>query len=259
MVYVFKIDFSVLGPFGDFASGTTVPLLTFVSFLAVVATLRMQKDQLEMQKKEIQNSIVEMQETRKEMQEQSKTLSIQRFESTFFNMVNLHNEIVKTLSEKNHFAEETGELYFVGRQIFPSAFNEFRYIHNELLTSGNLTGATEIERIQQVYHQFFENRESQLGHYFRNLYRILKFIDEAPLMDGEKRTYVGIIKAQLSSYELALLLYNGLSNQGNKFLPLMQKYNLLDNLNQSLLIMCDTHYQIYKTYGKEDEMAEVTS
>ncbi|MDC0706379.1 putative phage abortive infection protein [Priestia sp. AB] len=247
LVSVFNLDFSSLGTFGDFVAGTTVPLLTFVSFLAVVGTLRMQKDQLEMQRQELQNSIEEMQATREEIKEQGKTMAIQRFESTFFNMVNLHNEIVKTIIDKS---SSSGNI--IGRAVFPIIFNLFKNKYNDLLRNGSLNGAHEIERVRQAYNEFFVNREFQLGHYFRNLYRIIKFIDEATLSDEEKRNYIGIIKAQLSSYELAILLYNGLSENGENFLPLMRKHNLLDNLNPKLLILFDTHYNLYKNKVNEE-------
>lgn len=51
-----KYDFTLLGPYGDFFAGTTVPILTFVSFLAVIMTLNQQYEQLELQKKEIEEN-----------------------------------------------------------------------------------------------------------------------------------------------------------------------------------------------------------
>jgi hypothetical protein len=67
------------------------------------------------------------------------------------------------------------------------------------------------------------------------MYRIVKFINESENSEAEKSNYVGILKAQLSSYELVLLLYNGLSDHGEKFYKLIRQYNLLDNINIDLL------------------------
>lgn len=50
------IDFQKLGPYGDFFAGSTVPVLTLVSFLAIIVTLRQQQDQLELQKKEFNDT-----------------------------------------------------------------------------------------------------------------------------------------------------------------------------------------------------------
>jgi hypothetical protein len=117
-----KLDFNQLGPFGDFIAGTMVPVLTFASFLMVVTTLRIQREQLEMQSKELRNSIEEMKTTRKEFEEQNKTLSVQRFENTFFQMVNLHNQIVSSM-------QIGGERPRNGINVFPAFyFNLKRYV-----------------------------------------------------------------------------------------------------------------------------------
>lgn len=50
-------DFTLLGPYGDFFAGTTVPILTFISFLAVIITINQQQEQLKTQKQEIQKNI----------------------------------------------------------------------------------------------------------------------------------------------------------------------------------------------------------
>lgn len=243
IVIVGDKNFDKLGPFGDFVAGTTVPTLTFISFLAVVITLRMQKDQLEMQREELKNSIEEMKETRKEFIEQNKTLSSQRFESTFFQMVNLHNEIVKSLSYQSPSGIVTG------RAAFPFFYDDLIYFYKRVLMQEEIEGKDELTKTRMAYQKFFGTQENQLGHYFRNLYRIVKFINESEIEN--KKTYVGIIKAQLSSNELALLLYNGLSIEGYKFLPIMYKYSLLDNLNGDLLILKSTHLELFKELAEE--------
>jgi hypothetical protein len=245
LVFGADIKFNELGPFGDFIAGTTVPLLTLVSFLAIVVTLRMQKEQLEMQRQELQNSIEEMRATRREFEEQNKTMAIQRFETTFFNMVNLHNEIVKSMVVNEGYGE------IGGRKVFSALCRVLSDEYSLLLHTHRFNGKPEIERIRMAYNEFFESRESILGHYFRNLYRIVKFVDEFDRLSfKEKKTYIGIIKAQLSSDELVLLFYNSLSTQGTKFLPLIRKYNLLDNLNQQSLILA-SHYKVFQEYDEE--------
>ena len=42
--------------------------------------------------------------------------------------------------------------------------------------------------------------------------------------------YTSITRSQLSDYELLLLFYNGLSEMGEKFKPLIEEYALLKNL-----------------------------
>ena len=47
-----------------------------------------------------------------------------------------------------------------------------------------------------------------LDHYFRHLYRIFKYIDDADkntISDEDKYEYAGIVRATLSQYELIML------------------------------------------------------
>jgi hypothetical protein len=221
--------------FANFIYGTTAPGLTFLSFIAVVLTLRSQREQFDVQNRELK-------EAKKDMEKQNKTLSVQRFETTFFQMVNLHNQIVELLIYET---VPNGK----GR-------NSFRYFYNSLnetyagkMTINEFRNKDELVKIRESYMDFYNAFESQLGHYFRNLYRIVKFIveyDTNVLTSHDKKMYIGIIRAQLSSNELALLLYNGLDiENGSKFLPLIYTYNLLDNLDNKKLIK-PSHFELFK-------------
>lgn len=73
-----------------------------------------------------------------------------------------------------------------------------------------------------------------MGHYFRNLYHIVKFVDNSDLEN--KKTYTNFVRAQLSSFELVLIFYNCLSDKGSeKFKPLVEEYSLLKNMNTDLV------------------------
>lgn len=60
-------SFDDLGPSGNFIAGTTVPILTFISFLALVITLRVQMQQLKLQSEEVKASIEEIKATREDI------------------------------------------------------------------------------------------------------------------------------------------------------------------------------------------------
>jgi hypothetical protein len=79
----------------------------------------------------------------------------------------------------------------------------------------------------------FLHRHANVGIYFRNLYRIVKFVHENEV--GDKFSLTGLLRAQLSDDELLLIFYNGLSEHGKKFKPLMERYALLEHLNVSRL------------------------
>lgn len=241
-------DFSSLGSFGDFVAGTTVPVLTFISFLALVLTLRLQSEQLNIQNEEMQLTRKEMQDTRKEFELQNETMAIQRFENTFFQMINLHNDIV------NNINYEESRDSIKGRASFKHLSEDFTVLYmnkKEHKLENDFINKNEIDRIRITYCKFFSHFEDRLGHYFRNLYRIVKFIDESnSLISEDKKTYIGILRAQLSSYELVLLLYNSLDINNHKSLLLIFKYNLLDGINKNLL----AHESHLTTFTDEAKM-----
>ncbi|MDC0764204.1 putative phage abortive infection protein [Brevibacillus sp. AG] len=204
-----------LGTVGDWFGGTTMPLLTFLSYVAVIIALIMQREELGLQ--------------RKELRETRDVFIIQRFETTFFNMITLHNDIVQNIKfETVQSGKEAQIEIYTGRAAF-------EFLYNKLDIP--LTQGPRLSSIIEGYNDFFEEYQDMVGHYFRNLYRITKFIHENDnLSMTEKKNYIGILRAQLSTYELLLIFYNGLSDFGSeKFLPLIKKYDLLDNMNETLL------------------------
>lgn len=113
-----------------------------------------------------------------------------------------------------------------------------------------------------------------LDHYFRYLYRIMKFVDKAVYLESKKKSievrynYMGILRATLSPYELVFLFYNDLSKYGNKEVkPLIEKYSMFKSLRKELLanstkdenleVIRDDYYNDYdryiKTPSEEDE------
>ncbi|MDN3365411.1 putative phage abortive infection protein [Priestia megaterium] len=248
VLVLFGVPFADYGPFGDFFAGSTVPILTLISSIGVILTLRMQQEQLELQRIELRNSVEEMKDTKLEIKEQGKTMSLQRFENTFFNMLTLHNSIVQSLDVFSDGHD------IKNRQVFMYIAGQLRGELYSLIGNYKLKeDEPDFKKITATYASIYETYESHLGHYFRNLYRIVKFVHESQLSYDEKRNYIGIIRAQLSSSELVLLLYNGLSELGENFLPLMKEYNLLDNLNEDLLTLTKSDVEIFRQYAKGKE------
>jgi hypothetical protein len=91
--------------------------------------------------------------------------------------------------------------------------------------------------------EYLENdgHQSRLGHYFRHLFQTVKFIDEQPknlLNYDNKYSYIKTLRAQLTTHEQAIFLYNSLTHLGDKWeqkqkvdnKKLITKYNLIKNL-----------------------------
>lgn len=90
-----------------------------------------------------------------------------------------------------------------------------------------------------------------LDHYFRYLYRIMRFVDEADFLESSssditvRYKYMGILRATLSPYELVFLFYNDLSKYGNeKVKPLIEKYSFFKSLRKELLANTKIDYDL---------------
>lgn len=152
----------------------------------------------------------------------------QQFESTFFNLLERQQSLREQLECK------IGEEHFQSfsylkrmREELSDALACLNYREEEVTVENKILLKN---IVNQLYLDFFIPNVSHLGHYFRHLYHIIKYVDESNLQDAKQ--YVDILQAQLSNDELYLLAINGISNYGRrKMLPLMDKYSLLENFN----------------------------
>lgn len=88
-----------------------------------------------------------------------------------------------------------------------------------------------------------------LDHYYRHLYRIFKYTDDAnALIIGreKKYEYAAIVRATFSPYELIMLYYNGFSHP--RFKELIERYALLNNVRYTWLASFEDSHIIKKKF-----------
>ena len=104
--------------------------------------------------------------------------------------------------------------------------------HSDLLNGWDKQNEDLEDVYDNTYSGFYTAHQSSLGHYFRNIYQILRLINSNKShTKDEKKIYSNILRAQLSTYELGLLLLNCLSDFGkDKHKPLIEKYSLFEHL-----------------------------
>lgn len=213
-----NLDFSQSGTFGD-SWGALTSIFSALGFCGVLWTLKTQTDSIRR---------VEEDNNRKEINEARRD-----FENSFFNMLNLLQVIIKDMRVVNKI---TKEVHAEGRGIFIYFFKPFR---SQILQGNNFRVSKKnnqeeldgmAKAIGQQYMQHFHSRSQNLSHYYRFLFNTFKFIDEAEVNDADKKRYANILRAQISNYELLMLFYNCLSEDGRKFQYYFEKYEVLDNL-----------------------------
>ena len=130
----------------------------------------------------------------------------------------------------------------------------FRIIYNNLMgtyKSDLATYANPKERIGATFKKLDLEYGYLLRHYYRNLYRIFKEIDETTIDGFDKNHYAKLVRAQLSEYEILLLFYNCIwVGDEDKFVKLVENYELLEGIDYKSLLEPD-HYKLYseKAFG----------
>jgi len=214
------------GTFGDMY-GAVNALFSGLAFTGLIITILLQRKDLNLQRDE-------MELTRKEFVTQNDTLKRQQFENTFFNLLSIHHQIVDSIDIGNPNVES-----FKGRDVFRKKYDEFRLSYDKNRSDFD----------ESLYMRHYEQVQTDFGHYFRNLYRMVKMVDEADLIDNSnpkeslkriyriRYKYTSIIRSNLSDYELLWIFYNSLSKNGKeRFQPLIVQYTLLKNLPIDKLI-----------------------
>lgn len=217
-----------LGQMGDFFGGMLNPILAFLSFCLLLITIKIQS-------KELKNSTEELAKSSKALEEQSKSLKLQNFETTFFNMISLHNEIVNNISidvkydfiysstkhEKVSISYTKQPNIYTKRKAIDEIYLSF---HSFIRTKNAFRKPT---KAYDLCHEVFQDI---LGHYFGNIYQILKFIHTTENIDKEK--YSSLFRAQFSSQELGLLFFHCSGSIGSrKFKPLMEEFEFFEHLD----------------------------
>jgi hypothetical protein len=220
------------GTFGDMF-GAVNALFSGLAFASLVYTILLQKEELQLQRTELTLTREELAGQRAELKQQNSVLATQNFENTFFQLLRLLNDTVNSMDIGSKS----------GRDCFSKCWQQVR-------NAGSNINPTEIAEVEKVYLAVYRQNQSDLGHYFRTLYNIVKFVDES-LIDN-KISYLNFLRAQLSNQELLLLFYNGLSVHGrDKFKPLIERYHLLKHVERSSLLN-ETHLILYESsaFGK---------
>lgn len=241
--------------------------------------LAYQRESLDITHQENARQTDELRNQKKQFEKQNIQIKIQSFENVFFKMLSFHNQIVNSLD----LAEERKEgATKNGRVCFSDIYQDYLERHNSerdsyliktkktkresiRLGGGMLSTKEGVEVylnppaedlyddlskdeifniIINSYDSFQSKYESYIGHYFSNLYNIIKLIN---LCDAEikKKEYTNIVRAQLSKYELLILYYNCISRFGSaKFKSLVEEYQLLKHVDTESLAH-KSHIQFY--------------
>lgn len=235
-IYVSVGDWEVRGQLGDMF-GAVNSLFSGLAFAGLIVTLILQRKDLNLQRESIQQTNEQLGIQAREFEIQNQMAKQEQFRNTFFELLRMLQTIIAEL--KLNVEELHGNKRLVqGKNIFEVLFIErdFMYISE---SHQRFYSIAQKARDENDYEYISNPRIfSFLFHYFRFVYRIIKYVDETDVLNSieERYQYVAFLRSTLSNYEVAAIFYNCLSSNGKKkFKPLVEKYALFDNIDVKIL------------------------
>jgi hypothetical protein len=220
------------GDFGD-SFGISSSLFSGLAFAILIATLYAQREELALQ--------------RQELTETREVFTREQFESTFFQLVGMHEKVTNGMALRADGSEERR-----GRACFPELLRRL----DEVYHRGGFPETDEERRVIAVFAAFYQEFEYMLGPYFRVLYNVIRYVDEARIAD--KKIYANLVRAQLSSHELALLYYSvAFHPHGVGMRKYVGRYKLLKHLPMEKLLS-PSHAQWLPTANKVDAVTRAS-
>jgi hypothetical protein len=204
-------DMDKINKIQPFISGIAVPLITFGTSLLIFETFK--------------NTI------------------LQNISNNFFKLIDQNKKILEGVNcDSSHLQPD--EIKSKGKDFFDDLCeliskdynavktNDLEYLNNmdESLKTKTLNKDGK-NLLLDIYDHYFHIHQSDLAHYFRNLYHIVRYIENCKIRKEEKAEFIKILGSQLSNYELLLLAYHGLNEYEQEFYPYIENYHLLESLN----------------------------
>lgn len=207
---------STIGQWGD-SFGALNALFSALAFVAVLFTLKQQRDDLARQQRQIFNA------------EQNQHR--QRFEDNFFQLLNVireNRQDVRFINSDEYLQAnpKATRRNKRGHQAFRAAYREMRYWIRIKKRSGSSLNR---QQLAELYAEKVHSRyESTLGAYFRLVYETLDRVErDTHLNAQEKDEFGNLVRGQMTSFEASIAGCNALNDFAKDFGRLLVRFRLL--------------------------------
>lgn len=242
-----EINFDNASKIGDFIGGFVGIFWTIAGVFLLYLTLQLQ---------------------RQEFAATQMAIAKQQFETTFFNMLSMLQQIISSIDGEIDSKNIKGQLFLhKALEKLKTQFNENESsdeiikIYEKIRLAKDITSIdydTIKCEVTDVFEKFYSQYYSELGHYFRYIFNMMKFIldTEKLLTEDERIKYINLIQAQLTNDDLGLIFYNALSKHGLNqrkqplFYNWLENYEFLENMDAKSLFLREHHALYIKTKFK---------
>jgi hypothetical protein len=233
--------------FGDMFGGISA-IFSALAFAGLIYTILLQRHDLALQRQEIAETRTEIAGQREQLERQSGIFDLQQFESTFFQLLSLHHEIVRSLYISSASPAE-------GRAVLQRVHERLLATHSD--RRGQMAERDPLEVVRTVWVDtagLSGHFPDLLTHYFRNLFQVAQFVDDSRI--SQKQLYMRFLRAQLSGRELFLLFFYALGPEPVRvyYRDLIQRYGLLESLPPGNLGFDELRLYLSDAYGDNSEL-----
>lgn len=227
-----------LSAFGDsFGS-----INTFISSFALIGVI-MQKKELQLQREELRKTTEELHSQKEEFEQQNKTARYQRFDNTFFQLLNNQREKIQDLhiSFTNlHEVFVSEDEKYDGRDVFKNIL--FHRLPNNRLST-NLISLVNAKQAWEGYYSYYYASISTL--YFKGLLHLLEYISSSSIIDeSDKEFYANIVRTSLSKNELITLFLHAQIYDVDRFKHVIYRFSFFQDI-KSYNILDENLYPLY--------------
>ena len=147
--------------------------------------------------------------------------------TTFFQMLSLSRELVERI--------DNGLTIGDANRTGAAALDHFAHELDRRLEERGISITPEESRASHIATTYigtvYDVHPSQLGPYFRLLFQTFKLIADSDLDEATQIRLANVARGQVSEGAVLLLAANGLTERGFKFIPLIEKYGLLEHMH----------------------------
>lgn len=211
----YVVDDDVFGNFGDFLSGLLGAFIGIVSIFLLYRTLKLQ---------------------RKTTHTNSVQMEIQRFNELFFSLLDVYHNIIKDLKVPGKLSDSytmtdamaynnVPQKYLSGKDFFESMMKN---MHDAYVPTSRYSASK--KRAVVEFNSAIRSHATILTTYFRTIYRIFGLILHSNIPSEERKKYVKIMRAQLSTGELFFINYNAMTFSGSPSAEIVNLFRITKHL-----------------------------
>lgn len=241
-IYAKVPTLETLSLFGD-SFGSINTFISSFALIGVIWSVIMQKKELQLQREELRKTTEELHSQKEEFEQQNKTARYQRFDNTFFQLLNNQREKIQDLhiSFTNlHEVFISEDEKYDGRDVFKNIL--FHRLPNNRLST-NLISLVNAKQAWEGYYSYYYASISTL--YFKGLLHLLEYISSSSIIDeSDKEFYANIVRTSLSKNELITLFLHAQIYDVDRFKHVIYRFSFFQDI-KSYNILDENLYPLY--------------